>query len=240
MRSHAPFQPEDLADLDRLLEQATAVVTMAEVFDGARDPRIIGLRHDVDNLLTPAVEMALWEADRGYRATYYVLHTAPYWDDEQHLADGLDTIAAAGHEIGIHNNALAEASRSARAPHEILDLAIARLRRLGHPPRSTVAHGDHDCYGPDGKVAFVNDQLFAECPRPEFEPRCQPEPLAYFGLEFDANWIGRGGYLSDSGGNWSGPFDLYRAGFPFEDGQLHMLVHPDWWAEAFEPLEVPA
>jgi hypothetical protein len=28
--------------------------------------------------------------------------------------------------------------------------------------------------------------------------------------------------------------------FPEETGQLHMLVHPDWWGEAFVPLEAVA
>jgi len=29
------------------------------------------------------------------------------------------------------------------------------------------------------------------------------------------------------------------AGFPYQ-GQLHMLVHPDWWTEAFVPEQVAA
>jgi hypothetical protein len=239
LRTQAPFQKDDLADLDRLLDKALAVVSMAEVHAGATDTRIIGMRHDVDNDITPAVEMALWEQERGYRSTYYILHTAPYWDDDRLLADSLETIAGAGHEIGIHNNALAEAARTGGSPHVMLENAIVKLRRLGYEIRSTVAHGDHGCYGDDGKVAFVNDQLFAECPRPQYEPVCQPEPLSYFGLDFDANWLPRNGYLSDSGGVWSGPFRLYAQGFPFS-GQLHMLVHPDWWGEAFERVEVPA
>ncbi len=241
MRTHAPFQPDDLEALDDLLGLATAVVPMADIYDGADDRRIIGLRHDVDNVIEPAVEFALWEADRGYRSTYYILHTAPYWDDKRLLTDSLETIAGLGHEIGIHNNAIAEATRTGRDPRLILVEAIVELTGYGYKPRGTVAHGDPACYGADGNVRFVNDQLFTECPRPRYLLPTEPVSLARFDLEYDANWLGRSAYLSDSGGLWSTPgFDQTRNRFPPADGQLHVLIHPDWWAEAFEILEVPA
>jgi hypothetical protein len=58
-------------------------------------------------------------------------------------------------------------------------------------------------------------------------------------LEYDANWLKRGDYLSDSGGEWSQPFEALVAGWP-DLGQLHILIHPDWWVEAFQPAEVAA
>ena len=63
------------------------------------------------------------------------------------------------------------------------------------------------------------------------------KPLAHFDLDYDANWLERGRYLSDSGGRWSTRFETVAGGFPFA-GQLHMLVHPDWWAEAFVPADL--
>ena len=39
MRTDGPFQPDDLDHLDGLLEQATAVVAMAEIHAGATDPQ---------------------------------------------------------------------------------------------------------------------------------------------------------------------------------------------------------
>lgn len=239
MHSSAPFRPDDLADLDGLLEQATAVVSMQEIHAGARDPRIIGLRHDVDNVIKPAVEMAHWEFERGYRSTYYILHTAPYWHDKDLLQKSLYLIAEFGHEIGIHNNALAESARTGRDPRLLLVEAIVELQGYGYEITGTVAHGDPACYGPDGQVAFVNDQLFEECVRPEYVQPLEPVSLASFGLAYDANWLGRAAYLSDSGGRWSQPgFDTVHDLFPFLQGQLHMLVHPDWWAEAFTTQEV--
>jgi hypothetical protein len=49
--------------------------------------------------------------------------------------------------------------------------------------------------------------------------------------------LSRGTYLSDSGGRWSQPFEQIAAE---RVGQLHMLVHPDWWGEAFAPVEAAA
>jgi hypothetical protein len=70
--------------------------------------------------------------------------------------------------------------------------------------------------------------------------KLRPASLADFGLEYDANWLGRAMYLSDSGGRWCDPgFDKIAAGFPYE-GQLHILVHPDWWVQAFAPEVVAA
>lgn len=240
MRAEAPFQPADLAALDeRLFCAAAQVIPMCDVAAGKTDSRTIALRHDVDNVISPAVAFAEWEHERGYRSTYYILHTAPYWHDEHLLRTSLERIASLGHEIGIHNNAVAAASDTGSEPGEILAAAVERLRRYGHTITGTVAHGDPRCYV-NGRVRFVNDELFKECPRPVYgfasrpagDAHIDPVPLATFGLTYDANWLPRGEYMSDSGGRWSQPFDGVADGFPFE-GQLHMLIHADWWPSAF-------
>ena len=248
MRRDYPFQPQDLAELDeRLLDKAVAVVPMASVAAGQKWPRVIGLRHDVDNEIESSVAFAQWEQDRGYRATYFILHTAPYWQDKTLLRKSLEFIVECGHEIGIHNDAVAAAVDTRRYPRMILAEAIGELRDYGFDIRGTVAHGSHHCYSPDNQIRFVNDELFVECPRPSLGvPQrhvagvdLRPVPLATFGLEYDANWVGRGSYLSDSGGSWSRPFDEVADGFPF-DVQLHMLVHPCWWSQAFVTEEIAA
>lgn len=248
MNAREPFQSADLNELDeRLLDKAVAVVPMMNVNAGQRWPRVIGMRHDVDNVIQPAVAFAAWEAERGYRSTYYILHTAPYWQKKNLLRKSLEEIAGYGHEIGIHNNALAAAVKHGGDARHILASAISELRDYGHDIRSTVAHGDNLCYDGAGQVRFVNDEMFVECPRPALGApdrtvagvTINPVPLADFGLDFDANWLGRSEYLSDSGGEWSQPFDGVADAFPFE-GQFHMLVHPDWWCEAFEQQEIAA
>jgi hypothetical protein len=239
MRANEPFQPEDLAALDGLLDQAIAVVTMETIADGLTDHRMIGMRHDCDNVILPAVEMAIWEADRGYRSTYYILHTSPYWQDKTLLRRSLEQIAGLDHEIGIHNDAITVALETGRDPAEILHEAIDELRGYGHLIRSTVAHGNRRC----SVDRYVNDEMFTSCQRADYGAverlGFTPTPLTAFGLDFDANWLPRGDYLSDSGGAWSQPFDQVAATYPAK-GQLHMLVHPDWWGEAFAKVEVAA
>lgn len=244
MRREAPFQPEDLDQLDELLfSRAAGVVSMREVAAGDNHPTVIGLRHDVDNVIGPAVAMAEWEADRGYSSTYFILHTAPYWWQKDLLRSSLETIAECGHEIGFHVNAITAAIAIGRDPVEIIEEAVDELRSYGHDISGVVAHGDAACY----QYGFVNDEIFTESPRPDYgEPdrmvnrlRLQPVSRAYFGFEYDPNWLPRAEYLSDSGGRWSRYFEDVAAGFPYA-GQLHMLVHADWWGEAFHELRVAA
>ena len=131
MRARAPFGPNDLDELDGLLAKAARVVAIEDVFDGARDANVIGLRHDCDSgdSLRIATHMAAWEAERGYRSTYFLLHSSPYWlsdDFESHVEE----ILSYGHEVGIHVNALATSLRGGGDPDVILLLAISQLRML--------------------------------------------------------------------------------------------------------------
>lgn len=234
------FLPADLAALGALLDRAD-VVAMEDVFDGATSPSEIGMRHDCDNVIHEAVQMAEWEANRGIRSTYYILHTAPYWDDKTLLRTSLETIAGYGHEIGIHNNAVTVALQTGRDPADVLIEATDELRSYGYPVRSTVGHGDSLC----NTVGYCNDEIFDTCARQWFggfpdrtlehhgrRVTLQPRPLSDYDFDFDAIWLRRGDYLSDSGGSWSQPFDHVVQTFG-KKGQLHMLVHPDWWREAF-------
>ena len=277
MKQNAPFYDADLAEMDdSLFARASAVVSMSDVHDGHRDPNSIGLRHDVDGTnnatreaLQTSVKMAEWEADRGYRSTYYILHTAPYW-----MADGfahaLDRIAECGHEIGIHADALAEGIRTGRDPDQILDEAIGVLRNLGFSVRGVVGHGNPICNrdSAPGEPWFANDEQFDLCRRPDYGPaertirrgnrtlELRPRPLSDFGLEYEALWSAHpfAFRISDSGGKWLNPgwdetvvkWQTERAhhgnvSAPTRDvRQLHVLVHPDWWQHAFTPAAVAA
>jgi hypothetical protein len=240
VRTHDPFQPDDLRELGEFYERAVAVVPMEDIYDHHTwnvvgppgKPLVLGLRHDCDNVIAPAVHMARWEADHGYRSTYYVLHSAPYWQDKPTLQAALEVIASCGHEIGIHNDAITVALQTGRDAGEVLNEATEELRSYGHRIRSTVAHGHALC----GVKRYVNDELFRECYRSDYGDVARlsvaPYRLADFGLDFDANWLPRGDYLSDSGGRWSQRFEDVAAAWPSK-GQLHLLVHPDWWEHAF-------
>jgi hypothetical protein len=234
----------DLDQLERLYQQAAAVVATEDVHDGLTHPMAIAVRHDVDNVIQPAVEMARWEHERGYRSTYFILHgngvPGHYWFDKTLLRESLETIAGYGHEIGLHVNALAESLRTGRDPVEIIEDTVVELRSYGHRIRGVVAHGDPLCH----RARFVNDEIFVESARPSYGPpgriieadgaRVQIRPVSRrrFGLEYDPNWLPRADYLSDSGGTWSQPLDEVATRFPHATGQLHLLVHADWWIPA--------
>jgi peptidoglycan/xylan/chitin deacetylase (PgdA/CDA1 family) len=276
VRDQAPFTADDLAELDdQFLSRASNVIAMCEIHAGNNDPNAIGMRHDVDassvstsHAFATAVQMAEWEAEHGYRSTYYVLHTAPYWVAPG-FREGLDRIVELGHEIGIHTNALAEALRTGGDPHLILESAILRLRSWGHSITGVAGHGDSFCNRDcPNEPAFANDEQFVECARPtEGEPdrtitrgqvayKLDPRPLADFGLEYEAlrvsgewpHWR-----ISDSGGRWKHAdyeptFDEAAEVFEVRltggraPSQLQLLVHPDWWEQAFtrRPVEVAA
>jgi len=264
------FGPDDLELLEELFESATAVVPMAQIAAGATDSRIIGLRHDVDHDLEAALTFAAWENERGYRATYFFLPTADYWhggpDGElsiferpgwpkpsAELAEAVKVISALGHEIGFHNNALAEALVSGRPAAEILRLELDALRALGVKVIGDAAHGDPACWDrphdrQNRTCLFANYELFAECPAPHRgdpdrlistplgELRLDPQPMADFGLEYESFYLKRSVLISDSAGEpkvaeYAGDtrFDWDELELP-EEGQLHVLLHPEWWA----------
>lgn len=247
MRTQHPFRTDDLAELNgRLLCWADEVVGIRESI--GMPNTWMGMRHDVDNLLAPAVAFAEWEAERGYRSTYYILHSAPYWEDKFALQSALERISECGHEIGFHTNALATALRTGRDPAEIVETSLAKLRGYGYDVTGVVAHGDPLCHQVPG--GFVNDELFSECVRPsyghpertlEFGNRSltiKRQPWSDFGLEYDPNWIGRGLEFSDSGGKLWSDFDEVVESFPYPNGQIQFLIHPCWWAEAFAAVTV--
>lgn len=245
MRETDPFGRDDLEELDeRILSRADRVVSMREIAAGV-DGSVIGLRHDVDNTFQACVDLARWESERGYRSTFFMLHDSPYWNDPG-LREGLDEIAGLGHEIGLHVNALAVGLQTGRDPVEIVHGSLGRLRSWGHSVTGVVGHGDPVCYLGGHKPGFLNDEMFVECARPAMGApdrelvwrgrslRIEPLPLAEFGLEYESYRAGsRRLQISDSGGRWNKPFDRLCGLYGACTGQVHALIHPFWWTDAF-------
>ena len=73
-------------DYFRYLNHIGESITLRELHDAPDRPHAVALRHDVDHDLDLALEMAHHEHARGIRATYFLLHSAGYWQDPQ-LAD---------------------------------------------------------------------------------------------------------------------------------------------------------
>lgn len=218
---------EDLAKLDKFLSSAKAVVPLRDVARGYDRLGTVAMRHDVDHNLEHAVKFAEWEAERGYRATYFVLHTAWYYEDKDALYEGLERLDDLGHEVGLHSNATAlaaaglpprerwrnPAKRLSQAVEdgmaEILDEELGLLRDAGFEVVGVAAHGDIRCYE------------FGVCN----ELRLTKLTLERFGLEYDADELARGGTsISDNHGTMHG--SLLNAK---PDRQTFALLHPCHW-----------
>ncbi len=253
------FGPGDLGQLDGILRQADAVISVRGLMElpaRGRPPRLVALRHDTDSDIDNAVRFAEWEASHGYRASYYVLHTDWYYRGRAsgppscYVLRALGRIQALGHEIGLHNNAITVALRTGRDPAEVLDTEIAYLRRAGFDVVGTAAHGDALCR----TLGYNNGELFVETPRPaNGEPnrtitgadpasgrpvRCdlRPVPMRSLGLSYEANFAVNRHYITDSHGRWNRPLQVAAEEFARNDAVLKFLIHPAWWAFAGEPL----
>ncbi len=121
-------------------------------------PNLVVLRHDVDHDLDIGLEMAYWEAEYGYRATYFLLHSADYWNDSRFIDKCLQ-LQDFGHEVGLHLNMLTRWFTG-----EIDDVAdaitslVKPLKQQGVRITGVSAHGDRACY----KYQFSNYWCFRD------------------------------------------------------------------------------
>jgi hypothetical protein len=253
------FGPGDLEALDGILRRAAAVVPVRDYMElpaAQRSPGLVVLRHDTDSDIDNSVRFAEWEAGRGFRASYYVLHTDWYYREglagppSRYVLRALARIRDLGHEIGLHNNAITVALRTGRDPAEVLAAELGYLRRAGFEVTGTSAHGDALCRA----FGYNNGEVFVEAPRPQNGPpsrtiagsdpvsgralRCdlRPVPMASLGLTYEANFVQNRYYVTDSHGRWNRPLDVAAEQFERHDALLKFLVHPAWWAFAGEPL----
>lgn len=140
------------------LDHFGKTTTLLDMWSSPGDQDVVGLRHDIDYDLNLALEMAYWEKERGCRATYYVLHTAPYWKDSELIEKCLQ-IQDFGHEIGIHLNVLTEwAAGKANDIEAHLASIIEPFRDAGIKVGGVSPHGDTMCY----EQQYINYWCFAE------------------------------------------------------------------------------
>jgi hypothetical protein len=214
--------PEYAGFLDRL--DARIVGPLREFARGEGD---LALRHDVDARLDSALELARLEHERGMSATYFVLHTAPYWH-EPSLLPQLRRLRDLGHEVGFHNDLVTLQLVEGLDAGEVLGRELERLRSAGIDIVGTAAHGSPWCH----RLGFHNNYVFAgwDEPVPEFPSTEVPQKLdpAEFGFEYEAYHVPHDVYFSDSsfaGGRRAHPADLR-----LEPGKRTIvLVHPCHW-----------
>lgn len=132
---------------ERYLSHFQGTVTLRDFNKQAEVPGLCALRHDVDHDLDLALEMAHREHQLGFKASYFILPSAPYWGADKRFLDKCLQLQDYGHEVGLHINSLAEwvsgATSDIRAS---LAQQLHLLRNSGIDLTGIAAHGDKLCY----------------------------------------------------------------------------------------------
>jgi hypothetical protein len=225
------------AFLGRLLaDERIDVVPLAELARSAEDRITVALRHDVDFSLDAALTTARLEHARGIRATYYILHTAPYYDEE--VLPALRTLQDDyGHEVGWHNDLVTLQCVNGVDARAYLARELARLRSAGIDVRGVAAHGSYWGH----RLGYDNTYFFSDFDEvtPAFPNRevvrgvtVPKGTLAEFGFAYDANHLAFDRFYSDArydraGLRWT-PDALDLASL-VEGERAVLLVHPDHW-----------
>ncbi len=215
--------------------------------------KIMLIRHDIDHDLDTAVKIAKWEAHRGIRSTFCVLHTAWYYGNLENqryrhtdfLVNSIAEIKEFGHEINFHNNLIALSLRNGLNPAVLLESELEFYDQLGISITGTSTHGDELCR----QLNFRNWEIFKDCCDEKFGGpriveneiggklnRCELGALEMksFGLEYEAYDIAKDVYHTESGGNMrlrEKTFGRRPFGRRENDGSsvCGILTHPIWW-----------
>ena len=133
-------------EFDQYLAHLGATIPVSVLHKYPEAPGLCALRHDIDHDIDVALEMAHREHQVGARATYFILPTAPYWDDPR-LIDKCLQLQDYGHELGLHVNCMAQwVGGETDDPEKTLRDQINRLRSGGVDVAGISAHGDRRCY----------------------------------------------------------------------------------------------
>ena len=233
--------------LDGLADQARFEVVPLREFAATRSPSraVVALRHDVDYRLDSALELGRREHARGFRATYFVLHTAAYWHRDD-LVPALLELQGWGHEIGWHNDLVTLECVYGGDARAFLATELERLRFAGVRIDGSASHGSPLCY----RFGYHNNAFFTDFDgeeRPQF-PNVESVPgpdglrripkgrLSEFGLDYEAYHLDNDLYFSDAS------FDKNGRRWHTDDLDLSLLapgrraiilVHPCHWDGSF-------
>lgn len=239
-----------------LIEKSEIKTFKQYALDGKKGKTMI-LRHDVDLSIDNALKLARYEYSHDIRSTYFLLHTAKYFNYSEELATKCKKIVDYGHDIGLHNNVLTicfkrKVSRKIREINKIIRPPLNFLRKNGIEVIGTSAHGVKRCY----IQKYFNYELWKEFDpqRNEglLERKIRKMSLKTYGLLYEAYFIDYDFYLSDSGNTWSGlivdefpivyeknlkygpknvgleALEKYRES---SSGVIQILIHPIYWRE---------
>ncbi len=190
----------------RRLGEVYRFVTFREGKTDCTPPRLI-LRHDIDMSLEPAVEMSSVEKKLGVQATYFFMVRCPLYNVfSQSGSEQVKEILERGH-LGIHF----DCSTYADISEASLGRYVARECRLleGFFDRDVEAVSFHR----PGRLELSGVEL-------------EGWPNSY-----EKVFLEEFRYFSDSRGKWARGNPLDSEAFAGREN-LHILVHPVWWAAA--------
>lgn len=194
--------------LEKLYLQAKdkfQVRQLREVPESLDGEASVFLRHDIDICLNRMKNLGEWEESLGFRSTYHVMLSSPFYDPRSKEGrEILKQMAAWGHEIGLHYDPAVATGGETDVVKSILESCSEMEEIIGQPVKSLSFHRPPPGYlsGP----RFVADRVNA------------------YGSDL-FKW-----YLSDSAGRWrEGPPHLSLS--KPRNKHLQILVHPAWWGE---------
>ena len=225
------------------------IITDPTKYDGGK---ALWLRRDVDYDLDHAIKFAEYEYRNNIRATYFLLHTAPYFDYSKEFKEKILLLDDMGHSIGFHNDILSCWHKNQEMGlNDFIPKPIKFLRKAAPPVNGTSCHGAKEHY--DRK--YFNYECWEEFDKKKnegFDAICGFKPsLERYGFEYEAYFLPYTHYFSDSGNNWIGyvvngqkPFERTALESPdnlgtkvidkfneAEEGLFQMLLHPCHWEE---------
>lgn len=194
--------------LIKLLQEAGYVITNYDDYD--RSARCVILRHDIDNSLEKAFDLARVEQQMGgVRSTYFIMLTSDFYNVfSLKSVKLLEGILSGGHEIGLHFDEVrypesmgnAEAIKEKIfAEAEILSKAVGRAvtKVSMHRPSQSILESNFTI---PGMINTYSEKFFKE-----FK------------------------YLSDSRRRWREPVEEIIREHRHE--RLQILLHPFWYHE---------
>jgi hypothetical protein len=220
---------------------------------------VIGLRHDIDNDLNVAYQFSEVEYKLGFRSTYFILHTAPYYlSNSNNMAVHSEKIIPIlktmqnkrNFEIGWHNDLVTLQIMYNINPVTFLHNELNWLRSNGINIAGTASHGSSYC-----KVYhYLNYYFFEECTFPvvqNFDNNVTVPvgskniaiikgKLNDFGLQYEAYFLNNNKKFSDatitSGIRWNiGMLELNQ----LQTGdRVIILLHPIHWHKGSEHADV--
>ena len=127
------------------------------------------LRHDIDHDPWTAEKMAVIESDFNLRATYFVLHTAPYFKHKfKKTMEICRNIQSLGHEIGLHNDLITDYFINNIDPDENLSNLLTLFNNEGINILGSASHGSpfiqklNDTIDVDIYFPYANYLVFSE------------------------------------------------------------------------------